>query len=73
MSVREAMRGTLAEGALAPLVGGLQRARASGWLLACYERYAFRRHCRWLPSLATIMRSAGNSNCETSTREDQYL
>src|SRR5438105_4669899 len=26
------MRGTLAEGALAPLVGGLQRARASGWL-----------------------------------------
>ncbi|HEU0105472.1 MAG TPA: DnaJ domain-containing protein [Vicinamibacteria bacterium] len=32
MQTNEPLKGTLSEGALAPLLGGLQRTRASGWL-----------------------------------------
>ena len=32
MHTNEPLKGTLSEGALAPLLGGLQRTRASGWL-----------------------------------------
>jgi hypothetical protein len=32
VQAKEPLRGTLSEGALAPLLGGLQRARATGWL-----------------------------------------
>jgi tetratricopeptide (TPR) repeat protein len=68
--MHEAMRGTLSDGALAPLVGSLQRARATGWLrVSAMELRA------GIPSVRRIglrLREGRVVAVETDAREDLF-